>query len=88
MRRTSITSKSPRTDGPCRGTRNRRLYGYSSGKWKGETLAVQTIGFRDDVSAQLMRRILGDRAKAEESEDQPWNRNRNVTCGPRHGATR
>ena len=40
--------------------------GYSSGKWQGDTLVVQTIGFRDELWADGDGNPLTDRAKITE----------------------
>ena len=35
--------------------------GYSSGRWEGDTLVVDSIGFRDDLWLDLLARQLSDR---------------------------
>jgi hypothetical protein len=45
--------------------------GYSSGKWVGDTLVVQTIGFRDDLWLDLAGRFLTSAAKVTEEFRRP-----------------
>jgi len=41
-------------------------YGYSSGRWEGDTLVVETIGFRDDVWLDVQGAPLTSRGKLTE----------------------
>ena len=45
--------------------------GYSSGKWVGDTLVVQTIGFRDDLWLDLAGSFLTSAAKVTEEFRRP-----------------
>jgi hypothetical protein len=45
--------------------------GYSSGKWTGDTLVVQTIGFRDDLWLDLAGSFLTSAAKVTEEFRRP-----------------
>ena len=46
-------------------------YGYSSGKWDGDTLVVQTRGFRDDVWLDVEGSPLTESAKMTERFRRP-----------------
>jgi hypothetical protein len=55
------------TDGrPLPSDPNPSFNGYSSGKWEGDTLVVQTIGFRDDLWADYNGSPLTEAAKITE----------------------
>jgi hypothetical protein len=41
-------------------------YGYSSGRWEGDTLVVETVGFRDDVWLDVLGSPLTSRGKLTE----------------------
>lgn len=45
--------------------------GYSSGKWEGDTLVVQTIGFRDDLWLDIKGDPLTEAAKLTEQFRRP-----------------
>jgi len=45
--------------------------GYSSGKWMGDTLVVDTIGFRDDLWLDLAGSVLTSAAKVREEFRRP-----------------
>ncbi len=45
--------------------------GYSSGRWAGDTLVVQTIGFRDDLWLDLAGSFLTNAAKVTEEFRRP-----------------
>jgi hypothetical protein len=46
-------------------------YGYSTGKWDGDTLVVQTVGFRDDVWLDVNGSPLTSRGKVTERFRRP-----------------
>jgi hypothetical protein len=46
-------------------------YGYSSGRWDGDTLVVETVGFRDGLWADFYGSPLTDRAKMTERFRRP-----------------
>ncbi len=46
-------------------------YGYSSGKWTGDTLVIQTIGLRDDGWLDFRGDLLTDAAKVTEKFRRP-----------------
>jgi hypothetical protein len=58
------------TDGRALPERNEDLqpwwYGYSAGHWEGDTLVVETIGFRDDVWLDVQGSPLTNRGKMTE----------------------
>jgi hypothetical protein len=55
------------TDGrPLPADPNPSWNGYSSGKWEGDTLVVQTAGFRDDMWLDAAGNPMTDRAKLTE----------------------
>ncbi|MBZ5632636.1 MAG: hypothetical protein LAO55_05840 [Acidobacteriia bacterium] len=55
------------TDGrPLPSDPNPSWNGFSSGKWEGDTLVVQTVGFRDDLWADYNGSPLTDAAKITE----------------------
>jgi hypothetical protein len=41
-------------------------YGYSAGRWEGDTLVVETVGFRDDVWLDVLGSPLTSRGKMTE----------------------
>jgi hypothetical protein len=41
-------------------------YGYSAGRWEGDTLVVETVGFRDDVWLDVLGSPLTSRGKLTE----------------------
>ena len=45
--------------------------GYSSGKWEGNTLVIQTIGFRDDLWMDMAGSPLTNSAKVTERIRRP-----------------
>ena len=45
--------------------------GYSTGRWEGDTLVVDTIGFRDDLWLDLAGSMLTDAAKVRERIRRP-----------------
>jgi hypothetical protein len=47
------------------------FYGYSTGKWEGDTLVVQTIGFRDGLWLDISGTPLTDAAKITERYHRP-----------------
>jgi hypothetical protein len=47
------------------------FFGYSTGKWEGDTLVVQTIGFRDDLWADLSGSPITESAKVTERFRRP-----------------
>jgi hypothetical protein len=47
------------------------FYGYSTGKWEGDTLVVQTNGFRDDLWLDISGTPLTDAAKVTERYHRP-----------------
>lgn len=46
-------------------------YGYSSGRWEGDTLVVQTVGLRDGLWADFYGSPLSDQAKMTERFRRP-----------------
>jgi hypothetical protein len=46
-------------------------YGYSSGQWQGDTLVVETVGFRDDVWLDVQGSPLTNRGKMTERFRRP-----------------
>ena len=50
---------------------NPSLQGYSSGKWSGDTLVIDTIGFRDDVWIDWNGSVLTQAAKVREQIRRP-----------------
>jgi hypothetical protein len=46
-------------------------YGYSSGRWEGDTLVVETVGFRDGLWADFNGSPLTDQAKMTERFRRP-----------------
>jgi hypothetical protein len=46
-------------------------YGYSSGRWEGDTLVVNTVGFRDGLWADFFGSPLTDQAKMTERYRRP-----------------
>jgi hypothetical protein len=60
------------TDGrPLPRDPNPAWYGYSSGKWDGDTLVVETIGLRDGLWADFFGSPLTDQAKMTERIRRP-----------------
>ena len=47
------------------------FYGYSVGKWEGDTLVVQTSGFRDDGWLDIIGSPMSDQAKVTERFRRP-----------------
>jgi hypothetical protein len=47
------------------------FYGYSTAKWEGDTLVVQTIGFKDDLWLDISGTPLTDAAKVTERYHRP-----------------
>jgi hypothetical protein len=47
------------------------FYGYSTAKWEGDTLVVQTIGFKDDLWLDISGTPLTDAAKVIERYHRP-----------------
>jgi hypothetical protein len=47
------------------------FFGYSTGKWEGDTLVVQTIGFRDDSWADVSGSPITESAKVTERFRRP-----------------
>src|SRR4029077_12962810 len=47
------------------------FFGYSTGKWEGDTLVVQTFGFRDDLWADLSGSPITESAKVTERFRRP-----------------
>jgi len=45
--------------------------GYSTAKWEGDTLVVQTIGFRDDLWIDMAGSPMGESAKVTERIRRP-----------------
>ena len=46
-------------------------YGYSTGRWEGDTLVVETAGFRDDLWADFFGSPLTDQARMTERYRRP-----------------
>jgi hypothetical protein len=60
------------TDGrPLPEDPNPSLQGYSSGKWSGDTLVIDTIGFRDDTWIDWNGSVLTEAAKVQERIRRP-----------------
>ena len=60
------------TDGrPLPADPNPSFNGYSSGKWEGDTLVVETIGFRDDIWLDGVGNPLTEAAKVTERFRRP-----------------
>jgi hypothetical protein len=60
------------TDGrPLPKDPNPSFYGYSSGKWQGDTLVVETTGFRDDLWLDAGGHPLTEAAKVTERFRRP-----------------
>ena len=58
-------------DGPCRSTQNPAWNGYSTAVWEGNTLVVQTTGFRDDLWLDMGGSPMSDAAKMTERIRRP-----------------
>jgi hypothetical protein len=52
---------------------HRRQTGYSSGKWEGDTLVVNSIGFRDDLWIDWNGSVITTAAKVQERIRRPDN---------------
>jgi hypothetical protein len=60
------------TDGrPLPKDPNPSLQGYSSGKWSGDTLVIDTIGFRDDTWIDWNGSVVTEAAKVQERIRRP-----------------
>jgi len=60
------------TDGrPLPKDPNPSFYGYSSGRWQGDTLSVETIGFRDDLWLDAAGNPLTEAGKVTERFRRP-----------------
>jgi len=60
------------TDGrPLPADPNPSLQGYSSGKWSGDTLVIDTIGFRDDTWIDWNGSVVTEAAKVQERIRRP-----------------
>jgi len=58
---------------------NPSFNGYSTGKWDGDTLVVETIGFRDDIWLDAAGNPLSDAAKITERFRRPNFGNLEIT---------
>ena len=65
------TARSSPTAGRCRTIRTPSWNGYSSGKWVGDTLVVDSIGFRDGLWLDIVGSPLTDAAKVRERIRRP-----------------
>ncbi len=71
MNGTPDTARSLPTHAPCPKIRTPSWQGYSSGKWSGDTLVIDTIGLRDDTWIDWNGSVLTEAAKVREQIRRP-----------------
>ena len=71
MNGTPDTARYSRTHGRCPKIRHPSWQGYSSAKWSGDTLVIDTIGMRDDTWIDWNGSVLTESAKVREQIRRP-----------------